>query len=106
MGCAAVFTFWIFSLKLNIVFAGLFTLVCVGSFMLSGAYWNLSQGDFAAAEMLQTAAGGVLFGTSWLGWYMTFVIMAGEMHLGINLPMGDLSRFWPKTDVELSVAWV
>jgi uncharacterized protein len=36
-----------------------------------------------------------------LGWYMTFVIMAAEMRLGINFPVGDLSHFWPKTDVPL-----
>jgi hypothetical protein len=37
-----------------------------------------------------------------LGWYITFVIMAAEMRLGINFPVGDLSHFWPSTDVELT----
>jgi uncharacterized protein len=39
-----------------------------------------------------------------LGWYMTFVIMAAEMRLCTALPVGDLSRFWPRTDVEMAVA--
>ena len=39
-----------------------------------------------------------------LGWYMTFVIMAAEMRLAVNLPVGDLSHYWHKTDVEMAVA--
>jgi hypothetical protein len=30
--------------------------------------------------------------------------MAAEMRLPISLPMGDLSRFWPRTDVEITAA--
>jgi len=37
-----------------------------------------------------------------LGWYMLFVIMAAEMRWSVNLPVGDLSHFWRKTDVELA----
>ena len=37
-------------------------------------------------------------------WYMTFVMMAAEMRLGIDFPVGDLSHFWPKTDVTLGEA--
>lgn len=39
-----------------------------------------------------------------LGWYMTFVMMAAEMRLALNLPVGDLSHFWPTTDVEIAQA--
>ena len=35
---------------------------------------------------------------------MTFVMMAAEMRLPISLPVGDLSHFWPQTDVELGGA--
>ena len=35
---------------------------------------------------------------------MCFVIMAAEMRLGINFPVGDLSRFWPNSNVTLSEA--
>lgn len=45
-----------------------------------------------------------MFIVALLGWYMTFVIMAAEMRLGVNLPVGDLSHFWPSTDVPLSEA--
>jgi hypothetical protein len=48
------------------------------------------------------AGGAILFVVAMLGWYITFVIMAAEMRLGINFPVGDLSHFWPSTDVELT----
>ena len=32
---------------------------------------------------------------------MTFIMMAAEMRLPVKLPVGDLSHFWPSTDVEL-----
>ncbi len=35
---------------------------------------------------------------------MCFIIMAGEMRITLNLPVGDLSHFWPKTDVDLAAA--
>lgn len=46
----------------------------------------------------------MLFVVALLGWYMTFIIMAGEMRLTLNLPVGDLSHLWPRTDVELAAA--
>ena len=46
----------------------------------------------------------MLFVVGVLGWYMTFVMMSAEMRLAINLPAGDLSHFWPKTDVEIAKA--
>jgi uncharacterized protein len=33
---------------------------------------------------------------------MCFIIMAGEMRMKIKLPVGDLSHFWPSTDVDLT----
>jgi len=50
------------------------------------------------------AGGALLFIVAALGWYMTFVIMAAEMRLGINFPVGDLSHFWPKTDLSMAEA--
>jgi hypothetical protein len=35
---------------------------------------------------------------------MTVVMMAAEMRLPINLPVGDLSHFWPRTDIEIGQA--
>jgi hypothetical protein len=44
----------------------------------------------------------MLFITAMLGWYMLFVIMAAEMRWSVCLPVGDLSHYWAKTDVELA----
>ena len=46
----------------------------------------------------------MLFIVGLLGWYMTFVMMAAEMRLAVKLPVGDLSHFWPATDIELGRA--
>ncbi|KAK0655181.1 GPR1/FUN34/yaaH family-domain-containing protein [Cercophora newfieldiana] len=100
----ALFTFFIFTCKINAVFASIFLLVSTGSWVLSGAYWKVSKGDFDAALKLQKGGGALLFVVALLGWYMCFIIMAGEMRITLNLPVGDLSHFWPKTDVELAAA--
>ncbi|KIW74607.1 hypothetical protein AYO21_10317 [Fonsecaea monophora] len=100
----ALFTFFIFTLKTNVVFALIFLFVTMGAWVLSGAYWKVSTGDYDTAADLQKTGGALLFIVGCLGWYMTFVMMAAEMRLAIKLPVGDLSHFWPKTDVEMGRA--
>ncbi|KAI1332431.1 GPR1/FUN34/yaaH family-domain-containing protein [Xylariaceae sp. FL0255] len=100
----ALFTFFIFTLKINTVFALIFGLVSAGAFVLAGAYFKAASGDYVAAGHLQKAGGALLFVVAALGWYMTFIIMAGEMRIPLNLPVGDLSHFWPRTDVEITTA--
>lgn len=48
------------------------------------------------------AGGALLFIVGILGWYMLVVIMAAEMRWSVKLPVGDLSHYWKKTDVELA----
>lgn len=48
------------------------------------------------------AGGALIFAVAILGWYATFIIMAAEMRVPFSLPLGDLSRFWPPTNVEIS----
>ncbi|KIX92304.1 uncharacterized protein Z520_12050 [Fonsecaea multimorphosa CBS 102226] len=129
----ALFTFFIFTLKTNLVFALIFLFVTLGAWVLSAAYWKVSTGDYVNAGHLQKNAsvaivgyskivcvlvvqrdanigkskqtgGALLFVVGCLGWYMTFVMMAAEMRLAIKLPVGDLSHFWPRTDVEMGRA--
>lgn len=97
----ALFTFFIFTTMINTVFALIFLLVSVACWVLSGAYWKVASGDYTTAGHLQKAGGALLFIVAALGWYMTFIIMAGEMRMKIKLPVGDLSHFWPSTDVDL-----
>lgn len=49
----ALGTFWIFTLRINLIFAGIFGFVTVGAWVLSGAYWALSNGHFDKALKLQ-----------------------------------------------------
>ncbi|KAK4548633.1 hypothetical protein LTR36_009544 [Oleoguttula mirabilis] len=100
----ALFTFWIFTLKTNTVFAGIFLFVTIAAWVLAGAYFQVGNGNYVLAEQLQKTGGALLFIVAALGWYMCFVIMAAEMRLGINFPVGDLSHFWPSTDISLSQA--
>ncbi|PSR97805.1 GPR1/FUN34/yaaH family-domain-containing protein [Coniella lustricola] len=97
----ALLTFFVFTLKINAVFAAIFGLVTTACFVLSGAYWKVSQEDFETAGELQKAGGALIFIVALLGWYACFIIMAAEMRLPVRLPMGDLTRFWPATDVAI-----
>ncbi|KAK1088911.1 hypothetical protein LTR48_001096 [Friedmanniomyces endolithicus] len=86
--------------------------VTIAAWVLAGAYFNVGSGNYVLAVKLQKASrtsppltgGALLFIVAALGWYMTFVIMAAEMRLPVNLPVGDLSHFWPSTDIPLSEA--
>lgn len=98
------FTFAILALKTNVIFTSIFVLVTVTSWVLSAAYWKVASGDYVLAGHLQKGGGALLFVIGLLGWYMIFVMMAAEMRLPINLPVGDLSHFWPRTDIEIGAA--
>ena len=53
----AIFTFWIFTLKTNIVFCVKLLLASTAAFVLSGSYWKLSTGDYDQALKLQKVGG-------------------------------------------------
>jgi len=98
----AMLTFFLFSIRINMIFAGIFALVTIGMWILSSAYWCVSRGDYAVAMKLQKAGAALLFVVAALGWYMLFVMMAAEMRWRVCPPVGDLSHFWSTTDVEIA----
>jgi len=100
----ALLTFFVFTLRINVVFAMIFCLTTTATWVLAGAYWKLVSADYEAAQTLQKTGGAILFVVASLGWYMCFIIMAGEMRIPIRLPVGDLSHFWPRTDIELGAS--
>jgi len=57
----ALFTFWIFTLKTNVVFALIFLFVTVASWVLSGAYWKVSTGDYVTAGHLQKVSDDAMY---------------------------------------------
>jgi len=97
-----LFTTFVFTLKTNTVFAAIFFCAFISSFIFSGAYWKVSTGDYVTAMRLQKAGGAVFFVLAVLGYYITVVMMAAEMRMTVNLPVGDLSHFWPNPDAELA----
>lgn len=50
----ALFTFWIFTLKTNTIFALIFFFVTLASWVLAGAYFKVASGDYVMAGNLQT----------------------------------------------------
>jgi hypothetical protein len=49
----ALFTFFIFTLKTNVVFALIFLFVSLAAWILAGAYFKVSNGDYTEAGHLQ-----------------------------------------------------
>lgn len=56
----ALGTFWLFTIRINLVFAGIFGFVTMGAWVLSGAYWALSNGHFDKALKLQKVSDGLI----------------------------------------------
>ncbi|KAL6157559.1 hypothetical protein ACJQWK_06327 [Exserohilum turcicum] len=97
----AMATFALFTIRMNLAFVTLFVLGAVATWILGGAYWALANGQFSKSMMLQKMGGAILFVIAVLGWYILVAIMLVEMGWSITLPLGDLSRYWEKRDVEL-----
>ncbi|CAK3902640.1 Clavaminate synthase [Lecanosticta acicola] len=93
----AFLTYLIFAMKTNVVFAAIFFYAAVAVWVLAGAYFKTATGDYTTAGHCQTAAGALLFVVSVLGWWIVVAMMAAEMRIGINIPIGDLSHFWNDT---------
>jgi len=79
------------SLRTNICFVVIFfTLVCAFG-CLTGAYFQVSNGNAALAGKLQIAAGAFTFVTCMSGWWIFFAIMLASLDFPIQIPVGDLS---------------
>lgn len=75
----ALGTFWLFTIRINLVFAGIFAFVTIGVWILSGAYWALSRGDFAQALKLQK----VSWNCSYYSAFMTILTEIGWSGLSV-----------------------
>ncbi len=53
----ALFTFFIFTLKTNVVFATILLLVTIAAWVVSGAFWRVAAGDYEMAGRLQKVGG-------------------------------------------------
>jgi hypothetical protein len=77
----ALGTFWLFTIRINLVFAGIFFFVTVGSWVLSGAYWALSNGHFDKALKLQKVS--IVFLCPSVSWRNYVAVQATR--IGIDL---------------------
>ncbi|KKY39806.1 putative plasma membrane ammonium transporter [Diaporthe ampelina] len=99
----ALLTFFFFTLRINAVFASIFGLVTAASFVLSAAYWKVSQGEFDDALKLQKAGGALIFVVALLGWYACFNIMSAEIKPVDGCPTELLKKYFRKEQKPHSV---
>jgi succinate-acetate transporter protein len=109
------------STRINIVFFGIFFFLDISLFLLTAAFYKASHGDAAAhgrlmvvsifalrllhlleADKNPKATGACIFIFCILGWYLLFAQLLQSVEFPLNLPVGDLSRFWKQKvkDVE------
>lgn len=76
----------VLSLRTNVVFFIIFLTLVIAFSCLSGAYWQLSNGNTALAGRLQKTAGAFAFVTCAGGWWIFFAIMLAALDFPFQLP--------------------
>lgn len=64
--------------------------------VLGCSYLALADGRAASAARLQVASGALGFVASIAGLYSLLHLILAAVDFPFNVPLGDLSRFWPK----------
>jgi len=85
------FVYLIVALRTNIVFVLIFATLVPAFGCLAEFFFSIGRG--APNLSMQHAAGGLVFTTSLLGWYLFIVQLLAAVDFPLNLPVGDLSRF-------------
>ncbi|KAK8255571.1 hypothetical protein HDK77DRAFT_38423 [Phyllosticta capitalensis] len=85
------FLFTILALRTNICFVTILGTLTMTFAMLSGVYWQTSNGNASTARHLQKAAGAFSFITICAGWWVMFAILLVAVDFPVQLPVGDLS---------------
>ncbi|EGP86739.1 unnamed protein product [Zymoseptoria tritici ST99CH_1A5] len=102
-----VFMYLICSLRTNAVFFMIFLCLDMSLFLLTAAYWKGAEGDTAAFERLEVAAGAFVFAFCMFGWYLFFAQLLRAVDFPLDLPVGDLSGLIKarkaKPDIEKNV---
>ncbi|RDW64933.1 hypothetical protein BP6252_10584 [Coleophoma cylindrospora] len=83
--------FLVCSFRTNVVFVLIFTCADLGFILVTGAFWQLAQGNAAVGSKLLVGTGACFFGACVAGWYLLFVIMIATVDMPFSLPVGDLS---------------
>jgi uncharacterized protein len=80
------FLFFICALRTNIVFCLIFASLFIAFGILSGSYWQVSNGNTVLAGRLQIAGGAVIFFTCFCGWWILAAIMLAALDFPFQIP--------------------
>ncbi|OGM46599.1 protein alcS [Aspergillus bombycis] len=86
--------YMIYATRTNAVYVLIFAALILVFVCLAAAYWRLADGDTVVGNRLIVGAGAALFVASLLGFYLLVVQLFEALGFPVNLPVGDLSRFW------------
>lgn len=89
-----VFIYLLGSLRTNIVFVVLFTVLDVDLFLLAAGYFRIGEGR--DPNSLFVAGGAFGFLTAICGWWILLALILGSTGMPFNVPLGDLSGFLSK----------
>ncbi|KOC12586.1 hypothetical protein AFLA70_278g001571, partial [Aspergillus flavus AF70] len=84
--------------RTNLVYVLIFAALILVFVCLAAAYWRLADGDTVVGNRLIVGAGAALFVASLLGFYLLVVQLFEALGFPVNLPVGDLSRFWSRVE--------
>lgn len=82
------------SLRTNIVFVILFTVLDINFFLLAAGYFRIGEGR--DPTNLFRAGGAFQFVTTLCGWWLMLALTLGSTGMPFNVPVGDLSGFLSK----------
>ncbi|EAA64313.1 hypothetical protein AN8981.2 [Aspergillus nidulans FGSC A4] len=83
--------------RTNVVYTLIFLSLLLVFLLLSAGYWRLGEGDAAVGDRCIKGAGASLFVASLLGFYLLIAQLFDAVGLPITLPVGDMERFWPRS---------
>ncbi|KAF7617087.1 hypothetical protein AFLA_005135 [Aspergillus flavus NRRL3357] len=84
--------------RTNLVYVLIFAALILVFVCLAAAYWRLADGDTVVGNRLIMGAGAALLVASLLGFYLLVVQLFEALGFPVNLPVGDLSRFWSRVE--------
>lgn len=89
--CCLGFDSLLGSLRTNVVFVILFTVLDVAFFLLAAGYFRIGEGRDPTS--LLKAGGAFGFVTTCCGWWIMLALTLGSTGMPFNVPLGDLSGF-------------
>ncbi|KAJ5539708.1 hypothetical protein N7513_008040 [Penicillium frequentans] len=88
--------FLICATRTNVVYTLIFLSLLLVFLLLSGAYWDLGEGNAVVGERCVKGAGAALFVASLLGFYLLIAQLFESMEFPFHLPVGDLTVLWKR----------